>query len=823
MIAHDLSGRSDSLNRNRLRNGEFEMLLSERGTVKSLKLRSDSKDMNWVIDQQYLHAANYLADDDKLFGEWEALVDGVTIKSMDIAPTIVMEDDKVVSITYHHQLIEIIVSYDLTSDPKLQWNIVIRNLSSKSIKISGFHMWFSLAYVMFRDTNVLRNIHQSTALFPHLAGEFSKFACIRRSNEAPHLAIYTIKGKVAALGSYCRYSNKFLEQVSPSLDGMLFHRLSLVESGQSMEDLVAVDWLYDEQYYSMELASGQASEWSFVFSTIEHQYDFYNQALVYDHPKWKYDSVIVRGGVFSLYVEVPKNCKIEGLQLFQLQPTDENFQDYTMSEQDLTGSLQREQGTNHYRLSLKMSTSGECKLVFLLDNGQSDTIIFNVLEPIADILEQRAKWLCENNYNPNALCERPYSFLPSSNQGESLGKLSFILMKNRLAKPNLDQIHKVELSAVYDIKNHWFKNGDFQSPRALYGSFYRIYDFDYIAHVYYLLGCMENSNLRYEASDTYLQWAAEILCFRLDPHVHKSKREQEEAQLVGVFVWYIADLLDELQQRSITSHYERLKQLWDSFVERLAHHAKDYAGAITEHFYDNAGFAPMSQALCMAGQFDDAEKYSELIIANIGFSNDYRAYAADRWWEALSYMTHSLWGGLVAGAARVVYESLQDVRLLQLSYNATMALFNCYDWNVRSTVKILQPGEAASTYSIAAPNLNMPYLSRNRFGQSIFKRLDDPLFDELFSSLEGDDWDMGEELVSYLLGFGTTTYLYHDEHGELNCINGSIEQQENGYKIISYAAYPTTYKYLQKGFKFQAEQGQLYPSIMLTESGFRKD
>lgn len=138
-----------------------------------------------------------------------------------------------------------------------------------------------------------------------------------------------------------------------------------------------------------------------------------------------------------------------------------------------------------------------------------------------------------------------------------------------------------------------------------------------------------------------------------------------------------------------------------------------------------------------------------------------------------------------------------------------MAVFNCYDWNVASTPRRLQPGEAASTYSVAAPNLNMPALSRDRFGQSVFRDASDPLFASLFSNATGDDWDMGEELVAYLLGFGTTAYLYRDTQGQLRCVNGYVTKDEDSWIITSYAAYPKKYVMQEEGLVLQAKQGEV--------------
>lgn len=801
-----------------LRNDTFEVYLSPQGTVESLLLTDDPEKMNWVIDSQYVVEAGY-ANQHKRFGQWSATVDDVLIESVNLQPHIEVVSDQSAIVTFLHDAFKVQYEYLLHQNGEWKWIIRCSNPAQNCVKVSGFHSWLSLAYIMFRDPDVLKNMKHSCAVFPHLGGDFAKFAAMRRSNEAPHLAIYSTGDRVAAFGTYCCYTNRFLEQVSPSLDGMLYHRLSFIEDGRSMEQSADSDWIYGGGYSSITLNPLEEREWSFVFTPFGEQEQFYKNAKKYGHPHWTYSPVTTTEGKFVAEVDLPEHAELDSVKMLSV--TADNG---TIKEFDILNAFQLNSNVNSKRLRavLTLKSAGEIKLVAKLTNGKCDVLVGNVLEPIHTILEERAAWLCDHSFQ-SAQETRPYAFLPLSNQGESLGKLSFILMKNLLSPPVPAQVKKVEMSAFLDLKQHWFENGDFTLPKSLYGSFYRIYDFDYIGHVYYLLSKFDKSLLTYENPETYLCWAAQIMCMRLDPECHRNKREQEESQLVGVFILYIADLLEDLKKKELTDWYAKLNELWLAFVAGLEQGSQGYRGAVTEHFYDNAGFGPTCEALCLAELTDEARLYAPLIIANIGFSNDYRANAPDRWWEALSYMTHSLWGGLVAGAARAAYEKLGDTRLLEAGYRATMAVFNCYDWNVQSTMRKLKPGEAASTYSIAAPNLNMPELSRNRFGQSIFKKSSDPLFSSLFANIESDDWDMGEELVAYMLGFGSTTYLYTDGEGELRCVNGYIEPIEKGYEITSYAAYPRRYVMLEKGLIFTAQAGEGVKRVLFTGDKFERE
>lgn len=789
-----------------LSNAKFELAFNGRGAVTALLMKEDPANMNWVVDPKYLAEAGYEDTLDKLFGEWTAVVDGQTLNSAELTPEIARESDNRLQVRFKAEKLEVGLTYVL-EEGRVRWIIECENRTDDSVRIEGLHIWFSLAYVMFRDENVLRNMRQSCAVFAHLGGDFAKFAAIRRSDEAPHLAVYGMKGRTAAFGSFCRYENRFLEQVSPSLDGVLFHRLSLVEDGGSMPESAAADWIYGEGYYPVVLEAGQNMSWEYAIASCEGRNDFYRQALAYGHPRWEYTPVLVREGTFEAELELPAGEGVREIRVVSAVP--EPAGGWRIREEAVTERFAADSERGEVlRVSLRREEPGEHKLELTLDDGRKDMLIWNVLEPIDRILEKRAEWLCRNNYDPAGTAGRPHAFLPLSNQGESLGKLAFLLMKNSLAAPVPEQVAMAEASAVWDMKNHWFEAGDFARPRVLYGTFYRIFDLDYIGHVFYLLSRMDAALLKLHPPQTYLAWAAEVLCVRLDPQCHEGQREKNETGLNGVFTMYVQDLLADLAAAGLTGELSRLQALWEAFGSQLKRNVRQFAGAVTEHFYDNAGFGPTCETLLRVGMTSEGEQYARLILANIGFSNDYRAQNPDRWWEALSYMIHSLWGGLVAASARTAYEHLGDPHYLEAAYRASMAVFNCYDWNVVSTPRRLKPGEAASTYSVAAPNLNMPSLSRNRFGQSVFRDARDPLFSRLFANAAGDDWDMGEELVAYLLGFGTTAYLYRDEQGRLRCANGCLTRDGEGWLIISYAAYPRQIVMREEGLVLRAKPGE---------------
>jgi|SRR5690625_1022790 len=107
--------------------------------------------------------------------------------------------------------------------------------------------------------------------------------------------------------------------------------------------------------------------------------------------------------------------------------------------------------------------------------------------------------------------------------------------------------------------------------------------------------------------------------------------------------------------------------------------------------------------------------------------------------------------------------------------------------------------------------MNNPSLSRNRFGQSVFLKEDEELFK---GNATGDDWDMGQELVAYLHGFGTKTYLYLQDE-ELKCVNGYVQQDNDTYTVYSFAAYPKQYISEDLGLFATCEPNKMMPKIIL--------
>lgn len=790
-----------------MENKQFKLQISPSGNLTNLALKEDTHQMNWVMDSSYLDDSGY-NEKDKLFGNFSLKIDGKILTSVDMYPTI-SEEDAQATVTYIFEKIEVIMKYDLSqSEDRFVWNITLKNLTAKGLNITDFAIWSSFSYVMYRNNDLNLQTNHSAAVFPSISNDYSKFACVRRSNEAPHLGMYQTKGKTLSVGTYCAYNNLFFESVSPSLDGILFHQLIL--AGGYPEKFQNADWLYEKKGFT--LLGLSEKEWEYTLEPFENQNDFYHIGQKNNgHPIFDFEPLAIIDQNYDFAFELPEDKHLTDAYIEYLDKSGER------KRENIFAKINNEK--NKHYANLLFTTPGEHKITIEVDGQSYDSVILNVMEPIKKTIVNRSHYISDVLFNGEN-SEIPYSYSPISNQGESLGKLSLVLKNNLLGKTNVKEVQKVEASCVYYIRQKWFKNGDFTKPNLLYGDFYRCMDFEYIAHVFYILSQFDKDILQLHHPDTYLSWAADVFSLRVNPDLHDNPRGKEEAQMLGVFFLFIDELMEELKNRGLTEKYDEIRSLWLKIAQNVSNESKTYKAAVTEHFFDNAGFGPATGALASTHHIDAAKKYGELVLANIGFSNDFRAQSPDRWWEALSYMIHSLWGGVTAAACLKAYEELHDSRYLKAAYRATIGILYCYDTNAKATDTKLTTGEAASTYSIAGPHINRPDLSRNRFGQSTFFR-DGGIFTRLFTKEEETaDWDMGEELVAYLDGFGKKTFLY-EESGIVSIVNGTIEETNEGLLITSYAPYPTEYHFYDRNLHFISKNGESIPQLLLVDGEFK--
>lgn len=96
---------------------------------------------------------------------------------------------------------------------------------------------------------------------------------------------------------------------------MLYHRLSFIEDGSSLEQSADSDWIYGG-YAPVTLEPYGEREWSFVFTTFNGQADFYTKALKYGHPGWTYSSVTTTEGKFIAEVELPEQETLQSVKMY---------------------------------------------------------------------------------------------------------------------------------------------------------------------------------------------------------------------------------------------------------------------------------------------------------------------------------------------------------------------------------------------------------------------------------------------------------------------------------------------------------------------------
>ncbi|WP_122646063.1 hypothetical protein [Enterococcus mediterraneensis] len=765
-----------------IENNNLQLAVNKQGYVSHIYQKNDPYKMNWVIEDSYLDIAEY-HQKDKLFGHFDITINGKKYSSTEVIPEIV-ETSEEITVIFSLSNVTVDMAYSVDNlGEGLCWKIRLSNQSSEQVNITDFGVWASLAYVMFRDKDVLRNIHNSAAIFSSISTNYTKVNAVRRDNTGGNLGLYQVRGKTLSIGTYCDYENLFFENVSPSLDGLIFHKLIL--AGGYPEAFENRDWIYSKETLTLE--QNETREWIYVFKSNSDQKDFDQQGLTLGHPKIEYTPLNILGETARLTIELPENQTIAAIKIWYKK--DEKLQYLDLSEK-----ITVEDETTV--VTFKPICLGEHKAVVTLADGTEDFVVFNVMDALEKVIEERAAYICDSLYNGKS-GNVPYAFEPVSNQGESLGKLNLVLKKNLLGQLDIEQVRKVEESAVRYVRPKWFINGDFTKPRKLYGEFYRCMDFEYIGHLFYLLSEFDDEVLLLNDSKTYLNWAADVFNLRVNPDLHEDERGKEEAQMLGVYFLYIQELLKKLKENNMLDTYQAINSLWQKVTERVANETSSYKAAITEHYYDNAGFGPTAGALSESGYYESAEKYGQLLLANIGYSNDFRGQNPDRWWEALSYMIHSLWGGVTAAATFKVFDALKDTDYLEASYRATAGILYCYDTHSTTTLE-LEKGMAASTYAVAGPHLNRPDLSRERFGQATFFR-DGGIFARLFENdSQTPDWDMGEELVAYLESFGQKTFIIK-ENGSYKVINGSFEEKDDEFIFTSFAPYANQFYLIEEG------------------------
>lgn len=390
-----------------LKNKKLSLHLTKQGVVDELQIRNDPNQMNWLITESYLDEVNFNGKD-KLFGNFEIKIEDKFYRSIHSQPRIQLEE-KTIVLHYNFNLIDVMIHYDMATEDALILKIVVNNKMQTPLKIQEFSIWTSFSYSMFRNHDIKKNIFHSTAFFPSVSPNYSKFALMRRSTTEKSLGMFQLKGETLSVGSYCEFQNKFFEDVSPSLDGVVYHQLILSAKAKS----ATTNWVYPMK--QVTIPAKESVEWEYALIPINDQADFYKVAKQLGHPTYHYPDMIIKDHLFQL----------EYLDKKEIEEVTAQF-----LEKGVCREVELQQVENR-KYQAVFSHTGEHRLNIHFSDGTVDSLVINVMCEIKQLISDRVDYLCEASYREQ-VGDWQHVFTPVSNQGESLGKMALVLKKNIL-------------------------------------------------------------------------------------------------------------------------------------------------------------------------------------------------------------------------------------------------------------------------------------------------------------------------------------------------------------------------------------------------------
>ena len=723
-----------------------------------------------MVDQ-FRDAKRYGYDDPgtPLLGKSLISIDGEDFDTGKQKPDSVKIGENRVSFSYN--LDGVILEHQFVlNESTLEWKLSVKNAKKASINITRMIHWLPLSYIMHE--NIEENLNHSCSMVPSVAGDHSWILCKKRRGDGPDLLVANRGGRMKSMGSLCRYKNLFFEQSAPSLSGLVLHNVVHTYRDGNRTD-PAIDWPYKAMYDSLELEREEEMRDSYEF-LLSCSADFRPEMSSAGLPLIDYPSMVVVNKQEE--VSVSYSSPLVGYEIraaSKAGPYVEYSGKVGCSKEGII-TLPAFDGP------------GERKLVVYFADGSSAFVLFPVYNPLDSFITE----FCRATYKERFIADpdsNDYAAYRSlSKQGESCAKGSVLLMKNLLLSPCEEEIRQVEENTVFYLRKRWL-NDDFTAVKQYHGGFARIFDMDYLIMQFFLLSELDNSLLKLHDSDTYLLWAYKTALYRMKVTEDKLPREAVETGIASMISWIELEMINKLSMRGFLKESQELRALWGDHVQLQVKKVHNRTFVETEHYFDNAGISMTAETLLNSGELETGLKAARFLLANTADSNDYRNTAPDRWWEALGFMYHNLWAVFSAKAMLSAYEKSGDNRYLFASYKSMMPMFYNYDWNAVSALNGIKPGDGVSAYCITNPNLNLAYASRNRFGQSVFK-------DDFFSGIDvtGDDWDLGADLIVYLLTFGQKTYVTQRDKRPV-CVNGRLEEGADGLRVESYAAYPRNY------------------------------
>ena len=104
---------------------------------------------------------------------------------------------------------------------------------------------------------------------------------------------------------------------------------------------------------------------------------------------------------------------------------------------------------------------------------------------------------------------------------------------------------------------------------------------------------VQTSSLKLNKPNDYLSWAAQVFDVQVNPDLNDNERGRQ-AQMLGTYRLYI-DLLTDLQKNGLDKEYSEISSHGSGYRPTAAN--EFLRTAMTEHFFDNAGFGPAAGAL----------------------------------------------------------------------------------------------------------------------------------------------------------------------------------------------------------------------------------
>ncbi len=768
-----------------IENSNYKLILnSNTGLIEGLYNKNDKDQGNILISTKVLEDLNFDEQKHRLLGSSLYKLKYSGQEKYEETGYLPVSDmtvyDTHISVIKRTSDLEFTYNYSLMDDG-LKWTASIKNISNKAITFSNLAHWIPIAYIY--GTEVERNLTESWSMVPSLEVSEPFMICRKRNGLGPDYIVRNTTGGMKSVGSSCSYENLFFEKISPSLSGVILYNAALCWNPlQGDNDLT--DWQYRNLYREIILQVGEE---------LKEEFE------IRDFIAGKEREKLLEIG--SNYIDFPALILLgqkAKLKVYGSRPV--KYKSYYVDEESSKVELELESECDDNNKNIDQYTEllvgpflkpGERKIVVEFEDGKIYSLILPVYSSMRDYIEKISDYIYRESFISDPEDPHYYGYASVSPQGESCGKGSFLLIKNSLlAEPNKDEIKQVELNTIKYIIPNWFDED--LMPKRKYGNdsdtFVRMYDIEYLILQFYLLGTFSDELLSLNKASYYIQMAARLLRYRVERTDYKNERELEETDLAMTCHWDMEDLLNRYESYGFKKEANEIRALLKSYANTVSDVVKAGKSMVTEICFDNAGVAMTTGSLLSLNVRETGLEAAKLLIANVAYSNDYRCFAPDRWWEAQAPMYHNLWAVNVSKAMLQAYEAGGSDEYLRHAYRSMMPLFYNYDWTIKSARRILKEGEGVSTYCITAPNLNYEPCSHNRFGQQIFEH------DDFIRSLnlQGDDWDNGVDLVIYLQSFGQRCYVAGTIDSPY-AVGGQMEYIEDGYLIHSYSAYPSSY------------------------------